>query len=91
VFGELVPDRSGKLDPVVPAAHEIRTPPLHNLAERRLCALREPAERVAVHVERPADLVDELVAEPCERVVAVERLGRHAAVGSPSGAKSSGQ
>ena len=95
VPGELVADLGRELDPVVPAAHEFRSPTLDDLCECRLCPLRQPAERVAVDVERPALLVDELVAEAGERVVAVEsrrvRRGHAVGVGSPSGAKSSGQ
>jgi hypothetical protein len=93
VLGELVADRGRELDPVVPAAHEVGAPALHHLGDCHLRPLREPAERVAVDVERPALLEDELGAEACERVVAVERSGVAHAVGagSPSGAKSSGQ
>ncbi len=36
---------------------------------------REPAQGVAVHVERPSVLEDELVPEPAERVGGVPRLG----------------
>ena len=93
VLRELVAGRRRELDPVVPPADEVASPALNGRRERCLRPLRQAAERVAVDVQRPALLVNELVAEAGERVVAVERRRRRSpvGVGSPSGAKSSGQ
>jgi hypothetical protein len=90
---EEVADLDGEVDPLLPAAHERRRPLVHCEREPLARPSRQAPERVAVDVERPALLEDELVAEAREGVGSVEGLGVGHATrdGSPSGAKSSGQ
>ena len=72
--GEEIADPFREVDPLVPAADELRPPPVGHLYEALARGQRETAERVAVEVNRLGVVEHEAVAERRERVLRVEAL-----------------